>query len=111
MSADTFICKIPRQGRKIICADRWRMRYTRGVRLKEGKSEQIAELQLDTTTLQMGMLETDIIRFQDEKERLDHNILLIRRIDERWEILGTSEADERKKPLIKYKEWISIEGK
>ena len=39
MSADTFICKVPWKGQERICACRWRMRYTRGVRQKEGLNE------------------------------------------------------------------------
>ena len=45
------------------------------------------------------------------RERVGQNIMLIRGIDARWGVLRPSEADEQRKPLIKYKEWIAIEGK
>ena len=41
---------------------------------------------------------------------MEQNLLMIRRTDERWEIMRTREADEQKKSLISYTEWIAIEG-
>ena len=87
------------------------VRYTRGVRLEEGQFEQMAELQLDTKALQRGTLEIAILKFPDDKERVDHNLLSIRRTDARWEIMRTREADEQQKHLIIYTEWVAIEGR
>ena len=87
------------------------MPYTIGVRLKDGQFEKMAELQIDTTAFQRGMLVEESAGINCEKERVEHNTQMIRRMGERWEILRTSVADTRKKPLINYKEWIAIEGK
>ena len=56
MSADTFICQIPWRGQERIGACRRNMGYTRGVALKDGPFEKLAELQIDTIDLKMGML-------------------------------------------------------
>ena len=102
MSSDTFLCKVPWKGQGRICAFRWHMRYVRGVRQKEGLNEQMEELQLDTMALQRGMLEIDILKFPDGKERVENNLRTLRRTDGRWGILRTREEDGRKKPLISY---------
>ena len=94
MSSDTSLCKVPWKGRERICVCRWRMMYVRGVRQKEGLNGQMEELQLETMALQRGMLEIDILKFPDGKERVENNLRTLRRTDERWEILRTREADE-----------------
>ena len=87
------------------------MRYARGVVLKDGPYEKLAELQIDTIALQRGMLVGGNAGANCTKEKIEHNTRLIQRTDERWEVARTDEADLKKKPLINYKEWIAIEGK
>ena len=99
MSEDTFICMVQWQGLGRICACRWHMRNTRGARLKDGQFGQMAELQIDTMALQRGMLAEEGAGINCEKERVEKNTQLIRRMDERWEILRTSEADTRAKNI------------
>ena len=96
MSADTFICRIPWLGKERICACRWHMRYTRGVVLKDGQFGKMAELQIDTMALQRGMSVEENAGINCEKGTKEHNIELIRRMDERWELSRTGEADTQK---------------
>ena len=110
MSRDTFICQIPWQGVERICAGKWHMGYTRGIAFKDGPWGKLAELQIDTIALQRGMLMGGNAGANCTEEEMDHNARSIRRTDERWEATRTEDADTMKKPLIKYKEWIAIEG-
>ena len=87
------------------------MRYTRGVVLKDGQFEQMAELQIDTIALQRGMLVEENAGINCKKEKIGHNTRMIQRTDGRWGTSRTSEADAAKNPLINYKEWIAIDGK
>ena len=96
MSPDTFICKVPWQGLERIFACRRHMRYTRGFALKDGQFGNMAELQIDTMALRRGMLLEENAGINCEKGAKEHNIQLIRRMDERWELSRTCEADPRK---------------
>ena len=96
MSSDTFICHIPWQGGERICACRCHMRYARGVVLKDGQFEKLAELQIDTIALQRGMLVGENAGINCTKEKMEHNARLIQRTDGRWETSRTSEAGVKK---------------
>ena len=77
----------------------------------DGPWEKLAELQIDTVSLQGGMLTEDNAKADCTDEKRIQNERLIRRADDRWEVQRPEEADTRKRPLIKYGEWIAIVGR
>ena len=79
------------------------------MKYKEVENEQMEEVVLGTMALQRGLFEMDIIAFPENEERVQKNMNLIRKIDERWAILRTVEADVKKRHLISYAEWLILE--
>ena len=76
-----------------------------------GRVGELEELQIDTIELRRGMLIEENAGANCTEGKKEHNARLIRRKDERWEVIRTEDADTMKKLLIKYKEWIAIEGR
>ena len=74
-------------GAKIICACRWHMQYTRGIRRKECKWGQLAELQIDSITMRKDILIAQNKKDHTEQGGKEFNHRLLADVDERLGVL------------------------
>ena len=109
MGTDSSICQIPRSGPEEICARRWHMRATRGVIYKECQLAQLPELQIDAVALRRWILMVGNDQEACEGARRTNNTRLLNKIEERWGVDRTENADEKKQPLLEYEKWEAID--
>ena len=94
MGTYSSICQVPWGDTEYICACRWRMRFTRGVRYKECQWGQLAELQIDAVALRRWILMEENDQEACTGERRSSNARLLNKIEERWEVGRTDKADK-----------------